>query len=140
FDWHFADQPELQPTTPWRERSVGTGRYAFPGQTTIAGTSAEPRIARCLAITSFAADAMPVIATNNGWLWIEGPSLLPPWQLDDELLDVYFDEDDVEEGLAPWPDPPFDVVSLDDAEVLQLQNTYAAAVTVFDAQLGTILD
>ena len=31
FDWHFADQPELQPRTPWQDRSVGTGCYARPG-------------------------------------------------------------------------------------------------------------
>ena len=72
------------------------------------------------------------------WLWIEGPSLLPPWNVEDELLDTYFDEDDVEEGLVPWPDPPFDLVTLNDADVLQLQNTYAAAVTMFDAQLGEL--
>src|SRR6266850_2392189 len=30
FDWHIADQPELQATTSWHERSVGTGHYAIP--------------------------------------------------------------------------------------------------------------
>ena len=80
------------------------------------------------------------IDANDAWLWIEGPSLLPPWNLDDELLEAYFDEDDVEEGLAPWTDPPLDLVNLNEADVLQLQNTYAAAMTVFDAQLGVVLD
>src|SRR5205807_674802 len=62
------------------------------------------------------------------------------WNLDDELLDAYFDEDDIEEGLAPWIDPPLDLVKLNEADVLQLQNTYAAAVTFFDAQLGAVLE
>jgi arylsulfatase A-like enzyme len=141
FDWHFADQPELTPTTPWHERSVGTGCYAFPGQPPIAQPIAVgPRVERCLSLQSFARDALQAVDRNERWLWIEGPSLLPPWHLDDELLDAYFDEDDVEEGLAPWPDPQLGLVNLNAADVLQLQNTYAAAVTVYDAQLGMLLD
>jgi hypothetical protein len=80
------------------------------------------------------------LRTEDQWLWIEGPSLLPPWRMDDELLEAYFDEDDIEEGLAPWVDPPLDLVRLNEAEVLRLQNTYAAAVTVLDAQLGLLLE
>src|SRR5262249_52799942 len=33
-----------------------------------------------------------------------------------------------------------DLVKLNEADVLQLQNTYAAAVTVFDAQLGALFE
>jgi arylsulfatase A-like enzyme len=135
FDWHFADQPELHPTTPWRQRSVGTGRYAG-----VISTSMKPRVVRCESLSSFADDALRALCTNDAWLWIEGPSLLPPWNLDDELLEAYFDEDDVEEGLVPWINPPLDLVKLNEADVLQLQNTYAAVVTVFDAQLGVLLD
>lgn len=141
FDWHIADQPELQAKTPWHERSVGTGRYAFPCQPPAASNLAlTPRVVRCERLSSFASDASGAIATGEPWLWIEGPSLLPPWTLDEELLDAYFDEDDIEEGLAPWFDPPLDLVKLNEADVLQLQNTYAAAVTVFDAQLGALLN
>jgi arylsulfatase A-like enzyme len=82
---------------------------------------------------------MKAIDAGDAWLWIEGPSLLPPWKLENELLDAYFDEDDVEDGLAPWIDPPLDLVELNDAEVLELQNTYTAAVTAFDAQLGLVI-
>jgi arylsulfatase A-like enzyme len=141
FDWHFADQPELQPATSWQQRSVGTGCYALPGSPLIppSGTVL-PHVVRCEKLTSFAADALKRMDGNDAWLWIEGPSLLPPWHLDDELLEAYFDEDDIEEGLAPWTDPPLDLVKLNEAEVLQLQNTYAAVVTVFDAQLGAVLD
>jgi hypothetical protein len=141
FDWHFADQPELFVLTPWQERSVGTGCYAFPGTPPVAPSIAMvPHVVRCEALSSFAGDAWQAIGASDGFLWIEGPSLLPPWHLDDELLEAYFDEDDVEEGLAPWTDPPLEFAKLNEAEVLQLQNTYAAAVTVFDAQLGVVFD
>jgi hypothetical protein len=141
FDWHYADQPEMYPRVPWRERSVGTGCYAFPGTSPVLSKiTTVPRAVRCQALTSFAADAIQAIGTDDTWLWIEGPDLLPPWHLDGELLEAYFDEDDAEEGLAPWKDPPLQVVQLNEAEVVQLQNTYAAAVTVFDAQLGALLD
>src|SRR5262249_54053451 len=124
FDWHIADHPELRAITPWHERSVGTGRYAMPGQAGLASDMAnKPRIVRCGGLTTLAADAWPALAANDAWLWIEGPSLLPPWRLDDEMLDAYFDEDDVEEGLTPWIDPPLDLVKLNEADVLQLQNT-----------------
>ncbi|HZZ79309.1 MAG TPA: sulfatase-like hydrolase/transferase [Gemmataceae bacterium] len=135
FDWHFADQPELTPTTPWHERSVGTGCYAFPGRAAPSATTRRPHVVRCDRL----AEAIAAAAEHD-WLWIEGPSLLPPWNLEDELLDAYFDEDDVEEGLTPWPDPPLAGVALDDAQTVQLQNTYAAAVTMFDAQLRVLTD
>ena len=76
--------------------------------------------------------------SSQAVLWIDGPNLAPPWDLPGELRDIYFDEEDESE---PWLDPPTDVVpSLTIAELLELQNTYAAAVTWFDAQLGVILD
>ena len=140
FDWHFTDQPELQSTTPWHQRSVGTGHYSTGAATVRERITTQPRVIHCESLTSFANEVLQAIAANDAWLWIEGPSLLPPWKLDDELLEAYFDEDDVEEGLAPWTDPPLDLVRLNEAEVLQLQNTYAAVVTVFDAQLGAVLD
>src|ERR1019366_5402924 len=141
FDWHIADQPELRAVTPWHQRSVGTGRYALPGRPPVESKATmRPRVVRCERLKTFASDVLQAIDADDGWLWIEGPSLLPPWNLDDELLEAYFDEDDIEEGLAPWIDPPLDLVKLNEAEVLQLQNTYAAAMTVFDAQLGVVLD
>ena len=141
FDWHFADQPELAITTPWHERSIGTGCYAFPGSPPLVGElPLTPRIVRCEKLTRFGADALQAVKANDRWLWLEGPSLLPPWDLEAEMLDAYFDEDDVEEGLAAWNDPPLGLVNLDEADVLQVQSTYAAAVTVFDAQLGELLE
>jgi len=141
FDWHFADQPELQARTPWNERSVGTGIYVVPGQNAPRpNTSARPNVVQIDSLADFADRAMTALYPNGEWLWIEGPSLLPPWTLDDELLEAYFDEDDVEEGLRPWRNPPLDVVAPDDAQILRLQNTYAGVVTFFDAQLGKLLD
>jgi len=71
-------------------------------------------------------------------LWIDGPSLAPPWKLPEDLGDVYFDEHGTGE---PWLEPPTDVVGeLSIDELSELHNTYAAAVTWYDAQVGVILD
>lgn len=141
FDWHYVDEPELSAIRPWGRRSVGTGCYAAA----IAAGQADyrpiaPRIVRCESLVHFADQVLQETTAGDGWLWIEGPSLLPPWDLEDELLDAYFDEDDVEEGLMPWRDPPLEKVALDDAEIVRLQNSYAAVVTFFDAQIGKILE
>ena len=138
FEWHIADQPELAPITPWHERSVATGTYAWEGRKP--SIAPGPRVVRCESLAHFADLAVKEITANADWLWIEGPSLLPPWKLDEDLLDIYFDDDDVDEGLAPWRNPAMAAVPLNDAEVLQLQNTYAAVVTFFDAQLGKLLN
>jgi arylsulfatase A-like enzyme len=64
-----------------------------------------------------------------------GPTLSAPWRLSDDLLTMYTEDDEIE----PWPDPP--VGELHDAEaILRVQDTYAAAVTWFDAQVGQLLD
>ena len=141
FDWHIADQPELLPATPWHRRSVGAGRYARPGQSVVAPSLPKgPRVERCDTIMDFADRTISAFEAPGEWLWMEGPSLLPPWDLEDDLLEAYFDEDDIEEGLTPWRDPPFELVTLDDAQMIRLQNTYAAVVTFFDAQLGKLLE
>src|SRR6266581_1547354 len=80
FDWHLADQPELQLTTPWHERSVGTGHYALPGYPPIAPEATMmPRVVPCETLTTLAAETLRALNANDAWLWIEGPSLLPPW-------------------------------------------------------------
>lgn len=141
FDWHFADQPELRAATPWTRRSVGTGHYVRPGDNApTPGFAIAPRVVSIDSLESFADRALAAVATNDAWIWIDGPSLLPPWMLEVELLEAYFDEDDAEEGLRPWHNPPLDVMALDDAQILRLQNTYASVVTFFDAQLGKLLD
>ncbi len=139
FDSHFVDQPELRAEIPWECRSVGTGCYALPGMEA-SPAEMKPRVVPVKSLTSFAKESLRALKKNETWLWLEGPSLLPPWEVEEELLDSYFDEGDVEDGLESWPDPPLDLVKLEDAELLQLQNTYAAVVTFFDAQLGVVLD
>lgn len=140
FDAHFADQPELTELRPWRERSAGTGCYARPGTTHDVTLPKTPHVAQILQLGSFADRTLAQINEGNDWHWIEGPSLLPPWALDDDLLDVYFDEDDAEEGLTTWRNPEMRAVKLSEANLVRLQNTYAAVVTFFDAQLGKILE
>jgi arylsulfatase A-like enzyme len=68
-------------------------------------------------------------------LRLEGPSLAAPWIIDDDLLTMYTEDDEVE----PWPDPPLGELN-DDEGILRVQDTYAAAVTWFDAQFGQLLD
>jgi arylsulfatase A-like enzyme len=140
-DWHFADQPDLTCATPWHDRSVATGNYALPGMPPIRSAALiAPRVVRCESLRSFASDVNRELAANDRWLWIEGPNLLPPWNLPEDLVDAYFDEEDIEDGLTPWTDPPLERAKLDDAEVLELQNTYASAVSYFDGQLGAVLE
>src|SRR5204863_6643946 len=71
FDWHIADQPELIATTPWHERSVGTGFYSFFGGAA-SNKAIAPRVARCEALATFAADVARMIGKNDAWTWIEG--------------------------------------------------------------------
>ena len=99
-------------------------------------------------------------------LWLTLPSLAPPWQVADEYLQRYFGtdepedleddeaeyEDDEEDEEAedeqtveepppePWLDPAIGALELNDASWERLQNTFAAVVTQFDAQLGVLLD
>jgi arylsulfatase A-like enzyme len=112
-------------------------------------------------------------AREKGLLWIHGPSLRPPWNLDEDMAGSYFDEedprqegevrenseeeleDDEDEEAAeeqdeeydeevrvkslPWLDPPEGpLTELED--MLRVQNTYAAAVTVLDAQIGRLVE
>lgn len=88
----------------------------------------------------------------QGLLWIDLPSLAPPWHIPEEFLEPYFveaepaEEDDTDESaqeiepLTPWLDPPVGPVQLDDRSWERLQNTYAGVVSHLDAQLGQLLD
>jgi arylsulfatase A-like enzyme len=92
-------------------------------------------------LETFAHDAGPSLRTlveTDGVLWIDGPDLAPPWRLATDILSSYLDEDD-EEAVEPWPDPPIGEAP-EEFDVVRLQDTYAAAVTWFDAQLGVLFD
>jgi arylsulfatase A-like enzyme len=77
-------------------------------------------------------------AGDRSVLWAELPGLDPPWELPDDLLETYFDEED---EVAAWPDPP-PMISADERALAhaRLQNTYAAVMTFVDAQLGALVD
>jgi hypothetical protein len=118
-----------------------------------------------------AREALDGLALEDNWLlWIDLGSLLPPWQLPDDFLDIYFDppipetseeegeeveeefeepellfEDDAEaeeqEPFEPLPDPVPGFVDPDDDQLfLRVQTTYAAAVTYADAALGVLFE
>jgi arylsulfatase A-like enzyme len=88
--------------------------------------------------------ALNQLASEERWfLWVDWPALCPPWQVSEEFLHRYFGEeaDEEEEPLAPWTDPPVGPLDLtDDTTLERLQNTYAAAVTDMDSQLGLLLE
>jgi arylsulfatase A-like enzyme len=84
------------------------------------------------------------LAAKDRWLiWVDLPSLAPPWQVPDEFLERCFPRGaaEEEEPLTPWLDPPSGPLDTADATDLErLQNTYAAVVTFFDDQLGRLLE
>jgi len=89
---------------------------------------------------------------ENTLLWVDLPVLLPPWQIPDDFIAAYFqkpaDEDADESSPAEEDDRPVPQIdpqpgvfaSLDDGFLLQLQHTYAAAVTYLDTILGQVLE
>ncbi|HEV3262188.1 MAG TPA: sulfatase-like hydrolase/transferase [Gemmataceae bacterium] len=98
-----------------------------------------------------AGEALDRLAARDQWLlWVELSTLLPPWDVPEDFLEPYFqpdtaDEEDeaagAEDAPGPLPDPPAGLLEKTDVATLQrLQNTYAAAVSYFDAGLGALLD
>jgi len=74
---------------------------------------------------------------HDAILWVDGPSLVPPWKVRAKVLGAYFDD---KHELEPWPDPPRRTskpMELDDWT--RLRDTYAGVVTYFDARLGEII-
>ena len=121
FDRHYLERPRLAGEAARIDTELPIAHVSIPAQ---------PQFS--VAAIEFLRSATADIC------WIAGPDLTPPWELPEDLLDVYFDE---EEDAEPWSDPPCAVVGpVETSELLELHNTYAAAVTWFDAQLGAILD
>jgi arylsulfatase A-like enzyme len=186
FDRHYAD-------CPGAPRSFWTGRYRFPvpqpegsapagppdlravleaaeipfihvadpgspaGQDTEEGTPLERTFEAALT-------AVEGLSAAGRWLvWVDLPSLRPPWEVAQEFLDRYFaeppadetdeaeedpdDEDEAEEDeegepepLTPLLDFPPGPIDVTDITLLErLQATYAAAVTQLDAGLGLLV-
>jgi arylsulfatase A-like enzyme len=140
FDQHIADYPELAAAGPWQQRSAVTGRYAFvdapPNEFAPDGIHYEA----IEELGEFARRSIRVCERSGSSatiLWINGPCLAPPWQLPDDLLNIYADEE--ADDPAPLAVPPRGLVELTIDELEHLQTTYAAVVTFYDAQLGHIV-
>jgi arylsulfatase A-like enzyme len=100
--------------------------------------------ARVKSIFAAAKKAVASLAKReHALLWIDVSALLPPWQVSDEFLELYFPRDsETEEGcLTPWTGPLPAVANPDDEELLlRLRRTYAAVLSQLDAHLGVFLD
>ena len=152
FDQHTADCPRLS------TRSAFTGQCCFPSADGQEAKHEAPSLPAILdshgvphtvlegqgksaknLVDSFRKKLTSWAKTERGLLWLDWPALAPPWQIPDDILEGYFVENEgEEETLIPWLDPPTGPVAPDDLE--RLQNTYAAQVTAFDSQVGTILE
>src|SRR5260370_24142761 len=74
------------------------------------------------------------------------PALLPPWNVPEQYLQQYFAQESEEEGtdsqsLDPLTDPAIGFVDEnDDATLMRLQRTYAAAVSYLDSGLEALFE
>jgi arylsulfatase A-like enzyme len=97
-------------------------------------------------------EALGRLAGRDDWLvWLDLATPLPPWDVPDEFLRPYFEEEPVEEEEEeeaeaeegppePVPDPAAGPVNpADDRMYLGLWQTYAAAVSYLDAGVGELL-
>lgn len=145
FDRHFADCPELSADRP---RSALTRRYDFPGaeqKVTDASQNFVVQRERIDALKGFATAAIRAIeesrAQHHTVLWIEGPSLAPPWRLPAKVLTTYIDEDaEDSEPSPPLVSPEVGLTRIDEDDLDRLHGAYAGVVTYFDTQLGRVLD
>lgn len=64
-------------------------------------------------------------------LGFEGPSLLPPWELPEDLLTIYFDDEEEAQPIRTLENAP----AWTQENVIRLQNSYASAVTFWDHSL-----
>jgi arylsulfatase A-like enzyme len=103
------------------------------------------------ALSAAVRSALDQLVGHSPWfLWIETDRLVPPWDLELETYQQYAatsggfaaeDEPDKEpEEIEPTDRPPSGPVVLDDdREWHRLQNSFAAAVTAFDAELALLV-
>lgn len=175
FDQHIADCLGDYPS-PW------TGRYHLPleEEAGLPPLSVEPVLfpllqeqgvpfhllrpsisddsleARGRQVLTTAQSALEELAGAQRWLlWVQFPSLHPPWKLPADKLQRYFvplagDRErkryflssklsEVRQRLTPWPDPHLGPVSRGDYLSWQrLQRTYAGVVSWLDELLGQL--
>ena len=76
FDAHFADQPDLSLETPWQDRSIASGCYAW--RKPRPASPLVPTIVTHSPLTTFAERVIAALRDGGDFLWVQGPSLLPP--------------------------------------------------------------
>lgn len=134
-DWHFADTPLIDLVSTPEIRS------AWFTQMEQSGVRLRRLVADSIDFAQPVIESLPwLMAPGPALLWVQGPNLAPPWNLPGEILSSYFEEEDDEPGLVPWPDPGQGLFDLSEEDLLRLQNTYAAAVTYWDARLGDLVE
>lgn len=162
FDQHFADRPDpaaarrawLGSHAGLKERGVRTVLVRANRETNDASTDFyaewderfDARPGGGDSLEDVLSVALDRLANVPAWLlWIELDRLLPPWDVQQDVFEAYV-EDLVEEGegdepVAPWADPPTGWFDRDDPASWELlHRTFAAVVTVFDAELGRVFD
>jgi arylsulfatase A-like enzyme len=143
FDQHLADSPEPFAAEAWWQRSAVTGMYQVPGSSArLAVAEGAIRYETIPRLNDFAARIIGVLHNRDhaaaAIVWIDGPSLAPPWRLPDDLLTVYAEEEELDvQALA---DPKVGLAEPGSDELDRVQTAYAAVVTFFDAQIGRLMD
>ncbi len=102
------------------------------------------------ALVAAVREALPQLTGRNNWvLWVETERLLPPWDLEFESYQHYaettggFTDDrmDEEEQPEPTDSPPLGPMDAEDRRLWhQLRNSFAAAVSSFDGELGRLIE
>jgi arylsulfatase A-like enzyme len=92
-----------------------------------------------------AVTAIEALAEHEDWLlWVELSTLLPPWNIPDQFLGLYFDQESEEEDcqpLNPLTDPILGFVDKnDDVLLMRLQRTCAAAVSYLDSGFEALFE
>ncbi len=158
FDRHYSDCPDAAAA----RRAWRTGRYEFPlaeGVTTAGQEDDWTAMLRAAGITevhakadanaalaeSLAAALDRTAAADQWLLWLEAASLLPPWNVPDDLFQRYAQVQDEGEAELPPATPHRDLptgrLAIDDDDAfLRLQSTYGALVAQLDEAILELLD
>src|SRR5262249_12736814 len=142
FDWHHSAAPG-QP---------GHARHGLPeflANQAIPWLHLEPGARRGESpLEHVVGQAEAALADHAGaeraFIWVDLPSLEPPWSIDEKILAHYFPEEKIEadeEPIIPWLNPkPGDIDRQDFVLFERLRSTYAAAVSQVDAALGVLVE
>jgi arylsulfatase A-like enzyme len=126
----------LTPDRPWAAAFADGWEHVEP----IAGAGEGTLLERSL---EAGLNGLDWLAGRDRWLlWLELPTLVPPWEVPAEFRDRYLEPaDDDEEPPEPWTDPVDGFLAEDDDRSFRrLQAPFAAAVTYLDTGLGLFLD